>query len=145
MLGASLVEVEYRAQHDAQDTQAASVVVREGIAKPVRKAQHELAHRHVGKNVLGQVLGELRHSLAATAGADRSAFTAERNQPLVAAASTLDTAESVGEHATSQIATQFLLDEARHAALAELCCTFEEGRQMRADDAMQQRIFGSAR
>jgi hypothetical protein len=77
------------------------MVIRESIAKCVRKAQHPLADRDTRDDVIDAVRGEVGHAFAAAARAQAAAFARQRDQPLTAAARALEATQAVLQDAAA--------------------------------------------
>ena len=71
------------------------MVIRESIAKRVRKAQHPLTNRHARNDMIHCVRREVGHAFAAAARAETAALAGQRDQPLTAAGAAAEAAQSM--------------------------------------------------
>jgi hypothetical protein len=74
-------------------------VVGSSVAQPVGQREHPLAQGHGWDHVVDEVLGELRHPLAAAGGAEAPAFARKGDQAVEAAGAAVHSGEAVGEDA----------------------------------------------
>jgi hypothetical protein len=114
-------------------------------ASMTRGRAEALQHGHERHDALGQVRGDIRHSLVAAARAKAATLAAQRHEALELAICAAEPREAVREHAALQEGLQFLLDELRRAgAVLRLRGAVQEGREVLPQDAVQHARFGIA-
>jgi hypothetical protein len=119
-----------------------SVVPGEQVAEPVRQAQHPLAHRHVGQNLIDQVRGALRHAATATAWTQRAALAGEGDQPIEPTRATPKPREAARQPPALEKVPERSLDKRRQAlAVAKLGGLRPKRLEMVANDLVQNRGF----
>ena len=104
-------------EEDLQDVGAKSAVVPHGGAQAPRQGAHPLADRHLGKDLVDQVGGDIIHSPAETRRAETAAFTAERGHDLVAAPSASELDEAMLEEAALEVGLELTDDKPRQASV----------------------------
>ena len=93
------------AEHPAHDRGAAG----EQETQRIRDAQHPLAHRLLGKDLVDQQRGALGHAPGATAGAETARLAAERDQVLGMAGVAAHPQEAVLETPALEVVLELLL------------------------------------
>jgi len=99
-----------RAQQDLEYRADDAHVVVEIRTEALWRRQHPLPRGDVWQHVVGQVGSDLAHAAGVARRAYTSTLTRERNQPLMAAVLTAGPAESIGQDAALQVATEIPLD-----------------------------------
>jgi hypothetical protein len=89
-------------------------VVKEG-SEAFGDGKHQLAHRHVGKDVVHQVGSRFGHALGAAGGAGPPAFAGEGYEEVVAAGRAPGSGEPMSQDAALEVAPELLLHVIRHA------------------------------
>jgi len=136
-------------EEDVKDGAGGPGSVMEEGAEAFGNGEDELAHRHVGNDVVHQVGGRLGHALGAAGGAGAPALAGERDEEVVPTGGASDPSEAVGQDAALQVAPEFLFHVIRYAVAdgahgIGLMGQGEVGLQVLPDDAMQRGGLGTA-
>ena len=131
---------EKRAKHLARELR----VVRAAVAKWIGEREHPLPDRHHGKDAIDEMRSGVGHPAAATGRAEAAPLAREGHEAIVAAVVAVQAKKAVGEDAAAQEGAEIVLDEVRRGALASPR-PGEEGLDLLADDAVQERLLRRAR
>lgn len=113
------------------------VVVGEAVAKRVRKRQHPLSRGHMGKDVVGEVRGELGHAPAVAAWTEAPCLAAVGAQVLVLAARATVPGEAEAEHAAAQVSGERFADEAGKRAVIAALSGEKKGGEVVLEEAVE--------
>ena len=111
------------AEHSAHDLGAAG----EQEAQRIRDAQHPLAHRLLGKDLVDQQCGALGHAPRAAAGAKTPTFTAEGDQVISMAAVAMHPQKPVIETPALEVIVELLLHITRQVRALRRQVRLERG------------------
>jgi hypothetical protein len=108
--------------------------------------EDELAHGHVGNDVVHQVSRRLGHAPGVAGRAGTPALAGKRHQEVVPATRASGPCKAVGQDAASQIASELFLHMIRHAVAhgIGLVGQGQVGLQVFPDDAVQRGGLGAA-
>jgi hypothetical protein len=103
--------------------------------------QNPLAHRHVRDELVDQVRRRLHHAPGPARRAEPAPLAAERDQLVVAAATTAQAQEAVGQDAAFEEDVELVLDELRQVGTGSVFGLGEEGRGVLLHQAVQRGLF----
>jgi hypothetical protein len=104
-----------RAHEDPDHRPTQGMVPGEPVADARGQRQDPLPDRDLGKHVVDEMRGALRHPPAAATRTHRAPFAREGDQAIETAPVTLEPREPAGEESTAQEALELLQDEPRQA------------------------------
>ncbi len=128
-------------QEGAQDLAREPRIPGAAIAKRIGQREHPLPDRDLGQHPIDEMGRGVGHAAAAAGGAEAAAFAREGDQAVVAAGVAVDAEEPMGEHAALEICPDLAFDEAGDGS-ALRSRSGEEGQELRADDFVQEGLFG---
>jgi hypothetical protein len=141
--GGARVEGEQRTDIHAQHRAAQGVIPGQAVAQTIRQRQHPLAHWHPRQHLVDEGGRVLRHPPPPTARTEASAVAREGQEALEGAVGAPQPREAMGQHAAREELAEFLLDEARQAALVAAIRGFpEEGLQVLTNDGVEHGVLG---
>jgi hypothetical protein len=139
---ATSVEAAKRPRVHGEDLATELVVPCEQIPQAKRQAQHPLAHRHGGEDVVDEMRRPLGHPPPAAARTYRARFARERDETFRVARVAAKAREPSCPDTALEELTKLALHECRHAAGA-----FRDGKKRRevfADNTVEDRVLGGA-
>lgn len=135
--GALAQPSEQRAHEDAADRRTQLRVEGQEVADSKGEREHPLPDRDVRQHVVAQVRGGVGHAPSAARRAEAAPLAREGDQLVLAATRAVHAREAEGQDAAVEVAAELAPDEAREPGAAALLGAREEGREMLAQDAVQ--------